>query len=103
MIYVDYPGPASLTQIYGTFNRAMLRIVPPLRSYAQPLTDAMVEFYSMSQVCSRSVMDAKMSLQTRIFMNGVFVLEDSQIIMIIVAFLDMEALRKANMDKASMR
>ena len=28
----------------------MLRIVPPLRSYAQPLTDAMVEFYSMSQV-----------------------------------------------------
>ena len=103
VIYVDYPGPASLTQIYGTFNRAMLRIVPPLRSYAQPLTDAMVEFYSMSQVCSRSVMDAKMSLQTRIFMNGVFVLEDSQIIMIIVAFLDMEALRKANMDKASMR
>ena len=50
VIYVDYPGPASLTQIYGTFNRAMLRIVPPLRSYAQPLTDAMVEFYSMSQV-----------------------------------------------------
>ncbi|XP_074612492.1 cytoplasmic dynein 1 heavy chain 1-like isoform X2 [Acropora palmata] len=49
VIYVDYPGPASLTQIYGTFNRAMLRIVPPLRSYAQPLTDAMVEFYSMSQ------------------------------------------------------
>ena len=36
-------------------------------------------------------------------MNGVFVLEDSQIIMIIVAFLDMETLRKANMDKASMR
>ena len=103
MIYVDYPGPASLTQIYGTFNRAMLRIVPPLRSYAQPLTDAMVEFYSMSQVRSRSVMDAKMSLQTRIFMNGVFVLEDSQIIMMIVAFLDMEALRKANIDKASMQ
>ena len=50
VIYVDYPGPTSLTQIYGTFNRAMLRIVPPLRSYAQPLTDAMVEFYSMSQV-----------------------------------------------------
>ncbi|RMX44013.1 hypothetical protein pdam_00012965 [Pocillopora damicornis] len=49
VIYVDYPGPTSLTQIYGTFNRAMLRIVPPLRSYAQPLTDAMVEFYSMSQ------------------------------------------------------
>ena len=53
VIYVDYPGPTSLTQIYGTFNRAMLRIVPPLRSYAQPLTDAMVEFYSMSQVGER--------------------------------------------------
>ena len=100
MIYVDYPGPASLTQIYGTFNRAMLRIVPPLRSYAQPLTDAMVEFYSMSQVRSRSVMDAKMSLQTRIFMNVAFVLEDSQTI-IIVAFLEMGALSKADIDKAS--
>jgi len=50
VIYVDYPGPTSLTQIYGTFNRAMLRMIPALRSYAQPLTDAMVEFYSMSQV-----------------------------------------------------
>ncbi|KAK3755600.1 hypothetical protein QZH41_017589, partial [Actinostola sp. cb2023] len=49
VIYVDYPGPASLTQIYGTFNRAMLRMIPSLRNYAQPLTDAMVEFYSMSQ------------------------------------------------------
>lgn len=55
VIYVDYPGPTSLTQIYGTFNRAMLRIVPPLRSYAQPLTDAMVEFYSMSQVQTKTV------------------------------------------------
>jgi len=49
VIYVDYPGPASLTQIYGTFNRAMLRLVPNLRTFAQPLTDAMVEFYTMSQ------------------------------------------------------
>ncbi len=50
VIYVDYPGPTSLTQIYGTFNRAMLRLVPTLRAFAQPLTDAMVEFYTMSQV-----------------------------------------------------
>jgi dynein heavy chain 1 len=49
VIYVDYPGPSSLTQIYGTFNRAMLRLVPSLRSYAKPLTDAMVDFYTMSQ------------------------------------------------------
>ena len=50
VIYVDYPGPASLKQIYGTFNRAMLRLVPNLRAYADPLTEAMVDFYTMSQV-----------------------------------------------------
>ncbi|XP_022096690.1 cytoplasmic dynein 1 heavy chain 1-like isoform X2 [Acanthaster planci] len=49
VVYVDYPGPASLAQIYGTFNRAMLRLIPSLRTYAEPLTNAMVEFYSMSQ------------------------------------------------------
>ncbi|XP_069493861.1 cytoplasmic dynein 1 heavy chain 1 [Ambystoma mexicanum] len=49
VVYVDYPGPASLTQIYGTFNRAMLRLIPSLRTYADPLTAAMVEFYTMSQ------------------------------------------------------
>lgn len=50
VIYVDYPGPASLAQIYGTFNRAMLRLVPSLRTYSDPLTNAMVDFYTMSQV-----------------------------------------------------
>lgn len=50
VVYVDYPGATSLTQIYGTFNRAMLRLIPSLRSVAQQLTDAMVEFYTMSQV-----------------------------------------------------
>ena len=50
VVYVDYPGQLSLTQIYGTFNRAMLRLVPSLRTYAEPLTNAMVEFYLMSQV-----------------------------------------------------
>ena len=50
MIYVDYPGGASLRQIYGTFNRAMLRLVPNLRAYADPLTESMVEFYTLSQV-----------------------------------------------------
>ncbi|XP_016335882.1 cytoplasmic dynein 1 heavy chain 1 [Sinocyclocheilus anshuiensis] len=49
VVYVDYPGPASLTQIYGTFNRAMLRLIPSLRTFAEPLTAAMVEFYTMSQ------------------------------------------------------
>lgn len=50
VVYVDYPGKLSLTQIYGTFNRAMLRLVPSLKPYAEPLTSAMVEFYLMSQV-----------------------------------------------------
>ncbi len=49
LVYVDYPGELSLKQIYGTFNRAMLRIMPSLRVYAEPLTNAMVEFYLMSQ------------------------------------------------------
>ena len=49
VIYVDYPGEASLKQIYGTFNRAMLKLIPPLRTYAQPLTNAMVEFFLMSR------------------------------------------------------
>ena len=50
VVYVDYPGEVSLKQIYGTFNRAMLRLVPSLKPYADPLTNAMVEFYIMSQV-----------------------------------------------------
>ena len=49
LILVDFPGPDSLKQIYGTFNRAMLKRVPQLRSYADCLTDAMVEFYMRSQ------------------------------------------------------
>ncbi|XP_004348847.1 dynein heavy chain [Capsaspora owczarzaki ATCC 30864] len=49
VVLVDYPGPASLSQIYGTFNRALLRLVPTLRSFTQPLTEAMVEFFTLSQ------------------------------------------------------
>ena len=50
VVYVDYPGKQSLMQIYGTFNRAMMRLVPSLRPYSEPLTSAMVEFYLLSQV-----------------------------------------------------
>ncbi len=49
VIYVDYPGEASLKQIYCTFNRALLRLIPALRTYADPLTSAMVEFFLLSQ------------------------------------------------------
>merc|ERR1719145_528724 len=34
VVYVDYPGETSLKQIYGTFNRAMLRMIPTLRTFA---------------------------------------------------------------------
>lgn len=49
LIMVDYPGEQSLHQIYGTFNTAILKIIPSLRGYAEPLTQAMVRFYLDSQ------------------------------------------------------
>lgn len=49
LIMVDYPGEQSLHQIYGTFNTAVLKIIPSLRGYAEPLTQAMVRFYLESQ------------------------------------------------------
>lgn len=49
LVMVDYPGEISLKQIYGTYSRAMLKVVPNLVNYAGPLTDAMVSFYLASQ------------------------------------------------------
>ena len=49
LVMVDYPGQKSLQQIYGTFNSAVMKILPMLRGYAQPLTDAMVQLYVESQ------------------------------------------------------
>lgn len=49
VVMVDYPGELSLTQIYGTFNNAVLKVVPALRGFADSLTRAMVEFYLKSQ------------------------------------------------------
>lgn len=49
LVMVDYPGETSLKQIYGTFNRALLKVIPNLRAYSEPLTAAMVEFYLASQ------------------------------------------------------
>lgn len=49
LIMVDYPGELSLQQIYGTFNSAVLKIVPSLRGYSEALTKAMVQFYLESQ------------------------------------------------------
>ncbi|KKA28538.1 hypothetical protein TD95_002241 [Thielaviopsis punctulata] len=49
LVMVDYPGELSLVQIYGTFNSAVLKMIPTLRGYAEPLTQAMVSFYLESQ------------------------------------------------------
>lgn len=49
LVMVDYPGEISLNQIYGTFNRALLKVVPTLKSFAEPLTSAMVDFFQASQ------------------------------------------------------
>ncbi|GCB22020.1 dynein heavy chain, cytoplasmic [Aspergillus awamori] len=49
LVMVDYPGEVSLNQIYGTFNSAILKILPLLRGYSESLTKAMVQFYLESQ------------------------------------------------------
>ena len=49
LMLVDYPGAVSCKQIYGTFNRAILKMVPSLRDHAEALTNAQVEFYMASQ------------------------------------------------------
>jgi dynein heavy chain 1 len=49
LIMVDYPGEQSLHQIYGTFNSAVLKIIPTLRGYSDALTKAMVQLYAESQ------------------------------------------------------
>ncbi|CAC9696072.1 dynein heavy chain, putative [Plasmodium sp. DRC-Itaito] len=46
VLYVDFPGYESLKQIYGTFNRAILRKFPQSSHMADNLTQAMVDFYT---------------------------------------------------------
>ncbi|KAH3764595.1 cytoplasmic dynein heavy chain [Pelomyxa schiedti] len=49
LLLVDFPAVPSLMQIYGTFNRALMKLLPPLRQHAEPLTAAMVECYQSCQ------------------------------------------------------
>jgi dynein heavy chain 1 len=49
LLYVDFPSRNSLVQIYGTFNKALLKLAPDVRAYDQELTEAMVDFYVASQ------------------------------------------------------
>ncbi|GLD93495.1 hypothetical protein PINS_up002087 [Pythium insidiosum] len=49
VLLVDFPSYSSLKQIYGTFNRALLKLTPSLKSFSQPLTDGMVDVYTANQ------------------------------------------------------
>jgi dynein heavy chain 1 len=45
VIMVDYPGDASLAQIYTAFNTSVLKIVPQLSGHGHEVTNAMIEVY----------------------------------------------------------
>ena len=45
VIMVDYPGYTSLTQIYQTFNMAILKCAPDLRGFAKAITEASIQVY----------------------------------------------------------
>ena len=49
LMLVDFPGNFSLMQIYGTFNKGMLKPHPELKNNWEKLTTAMVEYYDQSQ------------------------------------------------------
>lgn len=49
ILFVDFPDTESLMQIYSTFNRALLSLQLPLKSLADNLTKAMVQFYIDNQ------------------------------------------------------
>lgn len=49
LVMVDYPGHISLLQIYSTFNNAVLKVIPSLRAFSEPLTHSMIQLYAESQ------------------------------------------------------
>lgn len=49
LVMVDYPGTSSLRLIYETFNKAILKCAPNLRSFADSITTAMIEVYDQSK------------------------------------------------------
>eukprot|EP00051_Salpingoeca_urceolata_P022681 m.374555 g.374555 ORF g.374555 m.374555 type:complete len:4634 (-) comp20005_c1_seq12:280-14181(-) len=49
VVYVDYPTAESYKMIYGTFNRAVLRTKPSIAQYGDTITDAMVDFFMLTQ------------------------------------------------------
>jgi dynein heavy chain 1 len=58
VLHVGFPSRQSIDVIYGTFSRALLRLVPSLRSYSHSLCNAMVELhYRVMSKCTREVQD----------------------------------------------
>ena len=49
VLFVDYPAPVSLKQIYRSFAQGLLKLHPPLRSFEEPLTESIVSFYLKNQ------------------------------------------------------
>lgn len=49
VIMVDYPGYTSLTQIYQTFNMAILKCAPDLRGFAKAITEASIQVYEKTR------------------------------------------------------
>ena len=58
VLHVDFPSRASIEVIYGAFCRALMRLVPTLRSYAPLLCNAMVELhFRVKDKFTRAVQD----------------------------------------------
>jgi hypothetical protein len=49
LLFVDYPSEISLKQIYRCFVQALLKLHPHLKGFVDPISNAMVEFYSLNQ------------------------------------------------------
>ncbi|CAD7970789.1 unnamed protein product [Amoebophrya sp. A120] len=45
ILLVDYPGKESLTHIYGTLMKGVMKLCPPCLNMAMPLAQAMVDFW----------------------------------------------------------
>jgi dynein heavy chain 1 len=58
VLHVDFPSRQSIEIIYGSFTRALMRLIPSMRSYAPLLCDAMVELhFRVVGKCTRALHD----------------------------------------------
>jgi dynein heavy chain 1 len=58
VLHVDFPSRQSIEIIYGSYTRALMRLVPSMRSYAPLLCQAMVELhFRVTGKCTRELHD----------------------------------------------